>query len=133
MKYAGLPQPADTDYLMKLMPPGSSAGDLQKLFDLNEESHSPESAATPNQHGETQHGRQIEQQTADDNVKILQPLLVPLAAHFIAQQEVHQNVRVVPQTVGSQEQLPAAVSQGFQVCCQPGVLLKTSGFDMETA
>ena len=44
----------------------------------------------------------------DDNIKVLKPVLILLTPHTPAQQEVHDNMRVVPQRVCGYKQLLAS-------------------------
>ena len=60
--------------------------------------------------------------TADDGVKVLQPVLVAVGPDCARQQVVHDDVGVVPQAVGRQEQLPPAAPQHLQQRLQPQVL-----------
>lgn len=48
--------------------------------------------------------------TCDDNIKVLQPVLVPGRSHTPRQQEVHDHMSVVPKRVGGHKQLLASSS-----------------------
>lgn len=60
--------------------------------------------------------------TCDDDVKVLQPVGVAIAAGLPGQQKVHDHVRVVPQAVGRQEQAPARSSEALEQLQQARIL-----------
>ena len=65
--------------------------------------------------------------TRDHSVKVLQPVHVLLGAGAAGEQEVHDDVGVVPEAVGGQKQLAPARAQRLQQLGQPRVLRSTSG------
>ena len=70
--------------------------------------------------------------TCDDSVKVLEPVHVLLGARAAGEQEVHDDVGVVPEAVGGQEELAPARTQRLQQPGQPRVLCGTLQPDSPT-
>ena len=71
--------------------------------------------------------------TCDHSVKVLEPVHVLLGAGAAGEQEVHDDVGVVPEAVGGQEQLAPARAQRLQQLGQPRVLRSISKPDPSTS
>ena len=66
--------------------------------------------------------------TRDDGVKVAQPVEVARGPGAPGEQVVHDDVRVVPQAVGGQEQLAPARAQALQQPRQPRILVSNQHF-----
>lgn len=65
--------------------------------------------------------------TCDDHIKVLQPVLIPVAANTASEQEVHDHMGVVPQGVGGHKQLLASCPVHVHDAYQPRVLMDVLG------
>lgn len=60
--------------------------------------------------------------TANDDIEEFEPVLVAVGAHAAGQQVVHDDMGVIPQAVGRQEQFSSTASQHLQQWPEPQIL-----------